>query len=207
MRTKSKYFGARYIIFLSAVSLSLNAADAVQGDKIEAPSAQITSTNATNVTTNSAAGSPAVVVSSSGGKYLPVSFARLSSFTYKPAEASAEPDSDAASNERNRPRLPNTVQILSDKQVAVTGFMLPTKLVEGRAVEFLLLKNQSACCYGVMPRVNEWIVVHTAGKGIQPLMDVPVTALGTLHIGEIRNNGQLSGLYQLDLDELVKPKQ
>jgi hypothetical protein len=184
---------------------SAHASDLIQGDKIEAPSA---STNSVSAPTNSQGGTPDPITSSSGGKYLPVSFARLSSFTFKPAQAASEQDSaDSASAERNSPQLPNTVRILADKQVAVTGFMLPTQVVEGRAVEFLLLKNQSACCYGVMPRVNEWVVVRTSGKGVKPLMDVPVTALGTLHVGELRNNGQLSGIYQLDLDELVKPKQ
>ena len=31
------------------------------------------------------------------------------------------------------------------------AFMLPTKVDDGKATEFLLLKNQSLCCYGMTP--------------------------------------------------------
>jgi len=40
--------------------------------------------------------------------------------------------------------------------VAVTGFMLPTKMDKGLVTEFLLVKESMMCCYGVMPKINEW---------------------------------------------------
>jgi hypothetical protein len=43
-------------------------------------------------------------------------------------------------------------------------------------------------------------------KRREPLMDVPVTALGTLHVGEMRENGRLSGIYLLNLDQIESQK-
>jgi len=57
-----------------------------------------------------------------------------------------------------------------------------------------------------MPRVNEWIIVRMVGRGVKPVMDVPVTALGIFHVGEMRENGQLAGIYRLDCNQLLSTK-
>ena len=88
----------------------------------------------------------------------------------------------------------------------VTGFMLPVRVEGGLTSNFLLLRNQSACCYGVMPRVNEWVIVRMAGRGVKPVMDVPITALGTFHVGDVRENGQLVGIYMLDCNQLLSTR-
>jgi len=40
-------------------------------------------------------------------------------------------------------------------------------------------------------------------EGVQPLMDVPVTIVGTLKVGESYENGYLVGIYQLDGEKLL----
>ena len=84
--------------------------------------------------------------------------------------------------------------------------MLPMRVTDGMTSDFLLLRNQSACCYGIMPRVNEWVIVHTKGKAVKPIMDVPVTAIGMFHVGEMRENGHLAGIYYLECEQLLPKK-
>ena len=147
---------------------------------------------------------PAETIFTGGEKYLPVSFARLSSFMFKVTEQIADATADpATASQKTREQFPNTVKILSGKQVAITGYMLPVHVTHGLATDFLLLKSQSACCYGVMPRINEWVIVRTTGKGVKPVMDVPVAVQGTFHLGEMREDGHLIGIYQLDCDRVV----
>lgn len=102
-------------------------------------------------------------------------------------------------------QIPNVIQSLSDKKVAVTGFMLPVQLKGKFTTEFLLLQNRSACCFGLTPQINEWIIARAKGKNAEPRLDVPVTVLGTFHVGEQRENGELAGIYELDCDRVIEP--
>jgi hypothetical protein len=74
---------------------------------------------------------------------------------------------------------------------------------EGKlTTEFLLLKNQGLCCYGLPPWITEWVKVQMAGKGVKPVLDTPVTVCGSFHVGDFRESGQLVGIYTLDGDRL-----
>ena len=92
---------------------------------------------------------------------------------------------------------------LDDQRVAITGFMLPTKFKNGRVTEFLLMKDQSGCCFGAMPRINEWIIVKMMNDGVPPLMDMPLTFVGKLKVGEVFEEGYLAGIYQLEGEKLM----
>jgi hypothetical protein len=105
-----------------------------------------------------------------------------------------------------REQIPEKINALNQKSVAITGFLLPINVRHGLATEFLLLRNQSACCYGLTPKINEWIIVQTTGDGVKPTMDVPITAEGTLHVGEQREEGHLLGIYELDCDLVLNLK-
>ncbi len=73
------------------------------------------------------------------------------------------------------------------------------------AVEALLMRNQNMCCFGTVPKVNEWIAVAIPGEGTRPVMDEPVTILGRLHVGNIRENGYLVGIYRLEAEKIYWP--
>jgi hypothetical protein len=104
-----------------------------------------------------------------------------------------------------REKIPVSVRALSEKRVVTQGFMLPMKMKDGLAVDFLLLRNQMACCFGGTPGITEWIQVRTTGKGVKPVMDIPIFVFGTVHVEEIRENGFLSGLYQMDCEKVEAP--
>jgi hypothetical protein len=72
-------------------------------------------------------------------------------------------------------------------------------------VEFLLMRNQSMCCYGVPPKINEWITVQVNGQGVKPVMDQPIAVAGVLHVGPMMENGSLAGLYRLEADKISAP--
>jgi hypothetical protein len=133
------------------------------------------------------------------GEVLTVGFDRLASFEFTPPE-------DPAKAEAAEAQIPAAVRELNAMKVAVTGFMLPVKMDSGLVTEFLLVKDAMMCCYGAMPKVNEWVVVKMTGKGVAPLMDVPITFEGTLQVGQIYESGYLTGLYLLKGERRVETK-
>lgn len=101
------------------------------------------------------------------------------------------------------PEIPGRVRELDGRSVAVTGYMLPLKVVGKDAVEeFLLLRSQALCCYGAVPEVNEWISVRMPNEPAKSLMDRPVTVKGTLRVGEMREEGYLVGIYDMEGDSV-----
>jgi hypothetical protein len=87
----------------------------------------------------------------------------------------------------------------SGRQAIVTGFMLPTKLDNGKAVEFLLMANQMACCYGTVPNMNDWVIVRIP-KGVPITQDVPISFRGTFKVSATFESGYMTGIYQLDAE-------
>src|SRR5208337_499194 len=98
-------------------------------------------------------------------------------------------------------RIPDDIRKLDGRQVGIRGFLLPVKMEDGLAVEFLLMRDRSFCCYGAPPKINQWITVRLKGRGVKPVMDQVITVYGTLHVAEMRENGFLVGIYALDADK------
>jgi hypothetical protein len=44
-----------------------------------------------------------------------------------------------------------------------------------------------------------------AGEGVKCIMDQPLKVYGTLHVGEIMENGRISGLYEMDGEKMDEP--
>ncbi len=131
-----------------------------------------------------------------------VGFDKLASYNFD------VPDDEPATNKAAGPdkadeQIPATVKAFNQKKVSIKGFMLPLKVENGSVTEFLILKDQSMCCYGNVPKITEWVSVKTANKGVKPIMDVPVSIEGTLHVGAMRENGYLVGIYHMDGDKMV----
>ena len=102
--------------------------------------------------------------------------------------------------------LPDDVKALDQKKIAVKGFMLPVKIDGGLVTDFLLLRTQARCCYGLPIQVNELLSVHMAAPGVKSLMDQPITISGTLHIAESHDDtGALTSIYSLDGDKMDGP--
>ncbi|MDB6021569.1 MAG: hypothetical protein JWQ04_1426 [Pedosphaera sp.] len=137
-----------------------------------------------------------------GDNYPPVGFDQLASYNFQIDDTpfTNQPAADKANDQ-----IPARVKAFDEKKVAIKGFMLPLKVSAGVVTEFLIMKDQSMCCYGSVPKITEWVSVKTTGRGVKPIMDQPISILGTLHVGAMRENGYLIGIYQMDGDKLVPP--
>ena len=94
--------------------------------------------------------------------------------------------------------IPDFITKLDSQTIGLRGFMLPLKVEDGLVTELLLMRDQSMCCYGTQPEINEWVSVKMKDEGVKPVMDEPVTLLGTLKVGEFRENGYLVGIYEME---------
>lgn len=132
----------------------------------------------------------------SGSKYLRVPFYMLAGFKYE----SSEPNQ--ASEEKPH-KIPATVRALSGKKVAIDGFMMPVEM-EGEGVKtFVLIGNQLACCFGVAPKVNEWIYVEFTGqRRAEYARDTPLTVYGSLEVTE-EAGLYIESLYRLKADDVI----
>ena len=99
-------------------------------------------------------------------------------------------------------KIPEPVMVLNGEVVQVTGFMLPVDFDEGRVNSFLLMNSRLACCFGVMPRENEFIYVEMpGGKTTKFMTDMPVMVAGKLLIG---GNNLVGSLYTMDAYSIKK---
>jgi hypothetical protein len=192
----------------------------VRGTKIGEPVASIAPTNAvvteattttTDATAPVAAKAPSAmdlaklekVTTGEGREYLTVGFDYLSGFEYViPEEVGTNTTAAAAAD---KDQIPKTVRSLNNQRVALKGFMLPLKVEGGLITELLVMRDQSMCCYGAVPKINEWVSVRMTSKGVKPIMDQAVTLYGKLKVGEIRENGYLVGIYEMDGESMAGP--
>ena len=138
------------------------------------------------------------------GDYSLLGFDRLASFAYEvPDDPITEPK---AKEILEKNEIPESVKKFDKQKIALKGYMLPLKVEDGKITELLILRDQSMCCYGAVPKINEWVSVRMPkGKGVRPVMDVPVTIFGTLKVGEVLENGYLVGIYEMDGERLDGP--
>jgi hypothetical protein len=132
------------------------------------------------------------------GGYLKLGFDRLSSYKF------IAPEYDPLANPKATPptgeeQIPPAVKGWSGRKAVVTGFMLPTKLDGGKAVEFLLMANQMACCYGTVPNMNDWVIVKIP-KGVPIIQDVPISFRGMFKVSATFESGYMTGIYELQAE-------
>ena len=141
--------------------------------------------------------------------YLPANFDKLASFSFEISDELLGPVTNdlAAVVAKTDAMIPESVHALNNQSVAIKGFMLPLKVESGVVTELLIMRDQSMCCYGVTPKINEWVSVKMKDKGVKAVMDQPVTLFGTLRVGEARENGYLVGIYRLEGERMEAPEE
>ncbi len=162
-------------------------------------SASTPTTNVPARTSNTVASSTV----SGASEYTPIGFDKLSSYPFELSDDLLAPVTNTvASTEKIESQIPRRVKDLDRKRIGLTGFMLPLKVEKGLVTELLIMKDQSMCCYGVQPKINEWVSVKMVSNGVKAVMDQPVTLFGKLHVGEMRENGYLVGIYAMDGEKM-----
>ncbi len=134
--------------------------------------------------------------------YEGVSFDKLASFAY---EVPLDPVTNKVELAKLNAQIPARIKSLDKKLVAIRGFMLPLKVENGLVTELLIMRDQSMCCFGTVPKINEWINIRMAGEGVQPIMDQPITLMGQLKVGEVLENDYLVGIYEMEGDKMIGP--
>ncbi len=133
--------------------------------------------------------------------YLVVDFDRLAAFDFDP------PSSDATilpgKADPADALIPADIKALDNKKVLLRGFMMPVTMEEDKTTEFFITRNPMCCAFGVATKLNELVTVKVGGKGLEPNMGQPVTIKGTLHVGPVRDSGDVTGLYRMDGEALV----
>lgn len=133
--------------------------------------------------------------------YVALGFERLASFDYTVPEYTGTTPPPAPDTNQ----IPSTIKAFDGKKVAVKGFMLPLKVEGGRVTELLLMRDQSMCCFGTVPKINEFVTVKMVGGGTKAVLDQAVTLFGKIKVGEFSENGYLLGIYQLDGERAEGP--
>lgn len=160
--------------------------------------------------TNVAAARPAVAPTNAvtvapapaAGGYVAVGFEELSGYQIEISDELLGPQTNRTVLTADG-QIPEPIKELNNRKISLRGFMLPLKVEGGLVTEMLIMKDQSMCCYGATPRINEWVSVKMK-NGVKPLMDEPVTLMGTLKVGETRENGYLVGIYAMDGDKMAE---
>ncbi|HLX63588.1 MAG TPA: DUF3299 domain-containing protein [Planctomycetota bacterium] len=142
-----------------------------------------------------------VEAKSGDGDFLPVTFSTLSSYYYELPSAD-----DPVTKTAPKDQIPQPIKSLNGKKVAIQGFMVPTDLKNGKTTRFLLVKDQSLCCFGRMPRMNEWVsVTMKPGKAARVIQDQPVTVFGNIAVGEDMDKGEVLSIYRVDSEDVAGP--
>jgi hypothetical protein len=172
--------------------------------KVSAPSTDSSNTTAVAVTPSN----PKPETRNSEPAFAPAGFDILSGYNIEISDELLGPVTNnlAEVSAKTEALIPPKVKALDKKRVALTGFMLPLKVEGGLVTEMLIMKDQSMCCYGTVPKIHEWVSIKMTEKGVKPLMDQAVTLYGKLHVGEMRENGYLTGIYRMDGEKMGAPE-
>lgn len=152
--------------------------------------------------------STAVTVYPLVGGHSLVTWDTLSHFTYDTASMDEEIDVNMRLKKKKHP-IPGFIRRLNGSPVAVVGFMIPidTNDAGDKATSFILARSQATCCYGITPKMNEWIFVQMdKNKNADAVMDIPVTAFGVLSVGEEKKAGMCWSLYRMVSDKVTVPQ-
>lgn len=98
-------------------------------------------------------------------------------------------------------KFPDRILEKAGKDKAVVGYMIALEYKSGTddVISFMLVRDLQACCFGGIPRPDEWIMVEMeAGKTTELFTYVPVTVYGEFTPGRVEDEyGYASAIYNL----------
>ena len=138
------------------------------------------------------------------GKYLKATFRGIGGFDY------LEPDPKELREAKDAKtvldgKIPAAVKALDGKAAVLVGFMVPIDVNKaGDVTAFALTQNQSFCCYGIPPAINQLVMVNMEdGKSAPYAYDTPVAVYGALHVGEDIEDGYILSVYRMTATEVI----
>lgn len=138
------------------------------------------------------------------GEFVPLGFQILSDFKYDLYETPNDVDGGRPFT-RSDDVIPPHIRAYDGKFVALTGFVMPLRLRKGLVTEFLLFRDQAACCFGERAKMNHYVRVKLNGAGFPPAGTASTyTAFGQLKVGEILVQGYLTGIYHMEATRVTR---
>lgn len=135
-----------------------------------------------------------------GGNIL-ITLEELGGFRYEPP---LTPDEVASDDEATTPRIPAKFEALDGMTIATYGYMIPIDLEGNTIREFILVNNLLACCFGVMPEMNQWLHVTLAKGTTEYMANEPILVIGKMDVGERWEHDMVISLYRMEA-ETVRP--
>jgi hypothetical protein len=129
-----------------------------------------------------------------------VTWETLASYAYDAPSMDEQRSLKIRVNKKKHP-IPKFVTDLNGAKAAILGFLIPMDTDESGmfATSFVIVRTQMTCCFGVIPKLNEWVMVQMdKGKRIRAVMDVPTTVYGTLEVGEKYEDMKGWTLYRMN---------
>lgn len=80
--------------------------------------------------------------------------------------------------------FPERIRVLNGATTRIRGWMIPGEMIKGRARNFMLVRDNQACCFGAMPTFDEWIHVDMLGeRGAEYVRYGQIEVSGVLEVG------------------------
>jgi len=106
--------------------------------------------------------------------------------------------------ESKKTPIPETITKLDGRRVEMVAYMMPLTEID-KIKEFLLVPYLWGCCYGEPPAVNHMVVAQMTGGKTAKFSSDEIKVRGIFHCGEVREDGDLVGLYRIEVEDIVKP--
>ena len=109
--------------------------------------------------------------------------------------------------EREELAFPEEIARYDDREVVVTGYMIPGEMIVGNVRDFMMVRDLLGCCFGAQPMPDEWIdVVMHPDSDARYYQYVPIRVTGTLTLGgEQDKAGFARGVYKLEATLVQEP--
>lgn len=133
-------------------------------------------------------------------------FDLLAAFPYEVVDIGTGASEEEIAAAQQNDQVPAWVRFYDGRRVVLTGYLMPLKVVNGRATKFVMMKDVNTCCYGATPRMNDYVIVTMPGAGVEIVQDVPVELLGTFHVEQRYDGGYVVSLYVVDGEKLLGAK-
>ena len=137
--------------------------------------------------------------------YLEVPFDVLSGFKYDTYEVLDEVHGGRPLT-KSDDAIPPHIQAYHGRKVLIEGYIMPLRLKKGRVTEFLLFRDQAACCFGDKAKMNHYMRVKVTDQGFEPGSTMTHKVWGTLAVGEIYVQDYLTGIYQMTADRVEETR-
>ncbi len=165
--------------------------------KPKLPPEVVTLTGANGI--NLAGDAPPVTPPKEKDGYREVRFELLTSYDYEWSQTTGIVAPGAAGGAQ----IPPEVRALDRQKVFIVGYMQPIDFDNEGVRTFLLTNYPGGCCFGMVPRLNEWVEVSLAGEErVEYSYFDAIEIHGKLEVGEAKSGEVVTSLYRMTPDKV-----